>query len=628
MGRVVALKRLRSDNPSPKDRARFEREARLVAGLSHPNIVVIHDYSGAESSDCYLVTEFIAGRDLNAFITSLGSVPLEEAVLLLLRPVVLALEYAHAKGVVHRDVKPENVMLSSEGVVKLMDFGIAFGGNLHRMTAVHDILGSPAFMSPEQVNGEDLDHRGDIFSLGTVAYHLATGKLPFEAPSVEAIWSKLLKVEYPDPRKFNPAVTTSFQAILDRCLRRNPNDRFSNCTELLRAIDRLLKRAGIDEPEAELQAYLFDPPHWETEFKKRLYDRWLAAARTLMRRKAGRAEALEMLSRLMVLFPGRTEIEAELTAMEQRFTRRRLLAWVLVTTFLVSGGAWAYLLTEDFVNAPQGGWFPRGWVDGPQGAPQAPRSQSIFDAFRGQQVQAPEPTAPPTAHSNPPLQVPLQASLRTLGGLSSMALQKVAVLVEEAPAGPRPVPAVQPSPVVPSAPETRVAGDTGGRRPQEPSKKRKPPSPPQPRPEPVKGVLIEAFPPAVEIWVDGNYLGNGKAEAPPLSVGRHALRLHHPACAPCADVDREFVVRAGQPPLTIKQKIAFRPATLQVRSPRQGLVFLGGRALGRVNERLEVAMHDPTRRKGEVKVVFDDMSGVRVMPVTLAPGETVVMDVP
>jgi serine/threonine-protein kinase len=182
--RVVAIKILHkhlSDYQEARDR--FEREAQAVAKLRHENILEIFDYSGADDAKAagssYIVTEFIDGTTLKQAVTD-RPLQFPEIGAMIILQVCRALAHAHAAGILHRDVKPENVMIRSDGVVKLMDFGISHMLDLERLTVTGQLLGSPAYMAPEHVEGRQLDFRTDVFAAGIVLYQLTVGRLPFE----------------------------------------------------------------------------------------------------------------------------------------------------------------------------------------------------------------------------------------------------------------------------------------------------------------------------------------------------------------------------------------------------------------------------------------------------------------
>ncbi len=221
LDREVAVKLLHPHlAEAPESRARFSREARAVARLSHPGIVEIYDYAGDAMAEAYLVTEFVRGRTLRAFAREVGFGG-PEIGLLVGRALADALVHAHSAGVIHRDLKPENVLVQ-EGehpAVKLADFGIArILASEERMTLTGALVGSPNHMAPEIVEGKEADARSDLFSLGTILYWLSTGRLPFAAPNPTAILRRSLEGAYDDPRAVEPRVSGALAALLRRCL--------------------------------------------------------------------------------------------------------------------------------------------------------------------------------------------------------------------------------------------------------------------------------------------------------------------------------------------------------------------------------------------------------------------------
>ena len=197
--REVAVKVLHSHLADHKEaRDRFEREAHAVAKLRHENILEIYDFSGTESDESYIVTEFIDGESLKEFITQ-HEIKYPEIGSMVALLVCRALSHAHGAGILHRDVKPENVMISKTGVVKLTDFGIAQMLDTHRLTVTGQLLGSPAYMSPEHVEGGRLDFRTDVFAVGILLYQLCCGELPFKGKNPHEILKKIADCQYIPP---------------------------------------------------------------------------------------------------------------------------------------------------------------------------------------------------------------------------------------------------------------------------------------------------------------------------------------------------------------------------------------------------------------------------------------------
>lgn len=239
IGRPVAIKVIRIDPGATAEegaelRQRLIREASAAGKLSHPGIVTIHQL-GEEGQDVYVVMEYVQGTSLQQWATHRG---LDYAhTLEILRQIAEALDYAHRCGVVHRDIKPANIMIRDDGCVKVADFGLAkmVQDHTRSLTAVGVSLGSPAYMSPEQVRAQQIDGRSDQFSLGVVAYQLLTGKLPFTGDTAHAVMFQIVStdpVPVHDESNLPPAMATA----LSRALAKNPADRYPNCAAFVREL--------------------------------------------------------------------------------------------------------------------------------------------------------------------------------------------------------------------------------------------------------------------------------------------------------------------------------------------------------------------------------------------------------
>jgi len=243
--RQVALKVLRPELAATLGPDRFPREIRIVAKLQHPHVLPLHD-SGESAGFLYYVMPYVDGESLRTKLTREGQLPVHEAVRIL-REVVDALAYAHAQGVLHRDIKPDNVMLSGRHAM-VMDFGVAkavsdAGGE--KLTTVGVAVGTPTYMSPEQATGElHLDHRSDIYAVGILGYELLTGKPPFVAHSAQAVLSAQV-LERPKPvSEVRPAVPEPISDMLMKCLEKNPADRWQSAEEILHALEIMATPSG------------------------------------------------------------------------------------------------------------------------------------------------------------------------------------------------------------------------------------------------------------------------------------------------------------------------------------------------------------------------------------------------
>ncbi|MCD6475217.1 MAG: serine/threonine protein kinase [Anaerolineaceae bacterium] len=236
--RYVALKVITTNLQSSQQfLQRFEREAKALAKLSHPNIVDVHDY-GEENGRPYLVMEFIDGGHLKS---QMGSPHAFQEAAKLLIPIASALGYAHQHDIIHRDVKPANILLQRNGTPMLSDFGIAkvLETDQPQLTRVGVGIGTPEYMAPEQGQGNKIDHRADIYSLGLVFYELVTGRKPFQADTPMAIVWKQVTEPLPDPRKFVPSLPPAVVKVLQKALQKKPDDRFQSMEEFEKAFEKL-----------------------------------------------------------------------------------------------------------------------------------------------------------------------------------------------------------------------------------------------------------------------------------------------------------------------------------------------------------------------------------------------------
>ena len=235
IGRNVALKMIRDDYSSSESAeitSRFEREFQSAGRLSHPNIVPIYDV-GREGDAWYIAMEFVEGVSLDEMLAE-GALSTEKS-LDILAGIAAALDHSHDLGVVHRDIKPANILLTSSGVPKVTDFGVAkLSGNT--MTAAGSILGTPAYMSPEQARGEMLDGASDQFSLAVIAYQLLTGKKPFDGDAPTTVMFKIVSNDSAAPSTMNPKLPAALDSVLLRALHKEPDKRFSGCVQFADAL--------------------------------------------------------------------------------------------------------------------------------------------------------------------------------------------------------------------------------------------------------------------------------------------------------------------------------------------------------------------------------------------------------
>jgi serine/threonine-protein kinase len=251
INRLVAIKTIRFSDDFEEQQAkevkeRFFKEAELAGKLSHPSIISIHDV-GEDYDLTYMAMELLEGEDLEHFCEKDTLLPLRK-VLDIIAETADALDYAHMQGVIHRDIKPGNIMLLKNGHVKVTDFGIAKAVSSSQ-TRTGIILGTPNYMSPEQINGMEIDGRSDVFSLGIVFFQLLTGQLPFGGKTLTELFYQITQAKHPSPRKINPKVIRPCEQLIDKALAKDPDQRFQRASNFARYLRILGEK--IDEARAK-----------------------------------------------------------------------------------------------------------------------------------------------------------------------------------------------------------------------------------------------------------------------------------------------------------------------------------------------------------------------------------------
>ena len=261
LGRDIAIKILKDRYENNSEiRLRFQHEAHAISNFDHPNILKIYDFSGEDSRQLWIVTELIHGRNLAEILgTTTGGWLHPLIASSIVREACKALATAHDQGIVHRDVKPDNIMITHQGTVKLMDFGIAKIQRISSMTQTGMFMGSPSYMSPEQVRGRDIDTRSDIYSLGVLFYELTTGKLPYTGASTADIAMRILSGEYVHPKFIMAGIPSTVESCIVRCLELQPDNRYQNINDIGGDLDNLLRSFNLDQSNVELERCFKNP---------------------------------------------------------------------------------------------------------------------------------------------------------------------------------------------------------------------------------------------------------------------------------------------------------------------------------------------------------------------------------
>jgi eukaryotic-like serine/threonine-protein kinase len=354
LGRDVAIKVLHPHlSSSTRNRKRFAREARAIEHLRHDNILEIFDYSGADAEDCYIVTEFVGGRTLTSLMEEQGRLPGELATIIGVA-LARALAYAHGSGVLHRDLKPDNVMVRYDGTVKLMDFGIARFLDESQVTMTGALVGSPAFMSPEQAREKELDGRSDLFSLGTLLFYLASGHLPFAGSNPSIILKNIIEGNRAELGELTPSISASLVDVVERLLQTDREDRFNRAADVEEHLLLALAEVRVDptEPRWTLAAWFEDPDAYARRLDEHLKSALMTEGRRLL--QAGDAlAALRLLNRLLAIDEDNAEVLALVQGLhaEPRRSRPRGLA-------LAAGMMAAGLTALGLLGLLAGSWWP------------------------------------------------------------------------------------------------------------------------------------------------------------------------------------------------------------------------------------------------------------------------------
>lgn len=285
--RIVAVKILKDEFLNNDDfKRRFKNESKAIALLSHENIVKVYDVNFGEKLQ-YIVMEYIDGITLKEFIKKQGSITWNDA-LFFMTQILKAVQHAHDKGIVHRDIKPQNIILLSNGNLKVTDFGIARFSRSDTKTLTEQAIGSVHYISPEQAKGEYTDEKADIYSIGVVLYEMLSGKVPFEADSAVSVALMQVNSNAEDLRKINPDIPLGLEQICMHAMQKNPADRYQSATEMLLDIEEIVKNPYktfnyinnevVSEPSQEIEPIEDEYAETETEYDNSSRKKKTAAA--------------------------------------------------------------------------------------------------------------------------------------------------------------------------------------------------------------------------------------------------------------------------------------------------------------------------------------------------------------
>jgi serine/threonine-protein kinase len=387
LGREVAVKIIHRHLRENREVAtRFIAEARAAAKLKHPGIVEVYDVSSDEDRERFLVVELVRGVTLRKILQDHREMPAEVGAAIVIE-LCDAIEHAHASGIIHRDIKPENVLVSLPGdrpaesssassedpaksgtaakegseavvsspssktprskrgpevIIKITDFGIAKVLDAQGVTSTGQVLGSPAHMAPEQIEGGDIDPRTDVFALGVILYECTVGHLPFEGKNPAQVLRRVLDGQFAPAERERPAVGARYSAILDRALAIDPTQRLESPAALAALLRDELLGLGIDDPAAEVAAYFRDADAYRNDLKKRLVPRLVARGEEARRQKKVQLAAGDF-NRAHALAPDDLVILKRLTQLGRRGETQALLRRLVTLGALSVGlGALAF----------------------------------------------------------------------------------------------------------------------------------------------------------------------------------------------------------------------------------------------------------------------------------------------
>ncbi|MFP2911943.1 serine/threonine-protein kinase, partial [Pyxidicoccus sp. 3LFB2] len=328
-----------------ESRRRLAREARAVAKLHHPNILEVFDFSSADAQDAFIVTEYIRGQTLKTFLDE-GPMDPPELAAMVIHELAAALAHAHEAGVIHRDLKPENVMVREDGVLKLMDFGIAKLLDIEeRMTVTGTLVGSPAHMAPEIIEGLEAGPEADVFSVGIMFYAAMTGRLPFTAANTTATLKRILDGDYEDPRRRVPTLSDELAEICATCLQREPQRRYPDAAKLRDALADYLAGLGFSRVGEELVSFFADPHSYGRLARQRIVATLLERSERLLAEKRT-PRALASLNQVLALDVTNARALGLLKSVQRtqrikKWRRRGLrLGLGLAATALLGFGGW------------------------------------------------------------------------------------------------------------------------------------------------------------------------------------------------------------------------------------------------------------------------------------------------
>jgi eukaryotic-like serine/threonine-protein kinase len=410
--------------------ARFDAEARAVAKLKHPNIVEVYDVSASDEPDKYIVVELSRGITLRRALTDFADLPPEVAAALGL-DLASALAHAHAAGVIHRDLKPENVLieLGEQVEVKLTDFGIAKILDAQGVTSTGQVLGSPAHMAPEQIEGGEVDGRADVFGLGVLLYECMVGHLPFEGKNPAQVLRRVLEGSFAPPDREKPTIGGRWAKILARALAKEAADRYPDAPALADALRTELAGLKVTDPPSELRAFFRDPDGYRAEHAGRIVSA-LTQRGEACRKSRDLPGAAADYNRALAYAPQ----DPTLLRLISRMQRGRAARGVMVALFSVAAGAAGLVGILAAVKRPPPRHGPAiAALAPPEGV--APQTAPAVSAVASVPVPPATPVAVKTPAPERPVRSPIEAGPVQLREVTFVVVPKSALVsIDKGPA--------------------------------------------------------------------------------------------------------------------------------------------------------------------------------------------------
>ncbi|NBD11693.1 protein kinase [Corallococcus sp. c25j21] len=572
LSRPVAVKRMHPGGGAGRAE-RFRREAELAASLHHPNVLGVHDYGEDGDQGPFLVCEWVRGEDLRALAARLAPVP-PEAVMVLGWELARALAAAHARGIVHRDVKPDNVLVAEGGPLKLADFGLAALEDQERLTSTGAVTGSLPYMAPERIDTGAYSPASDVYAVGVILFELCSGSTPHAGKGAAHLAASVMTKDAPSLTEVVPGTPEPLAALVARCLAKDARDRPHDGAVLALALEELLQRE-VGPPADVAREFLANPVAGAIRWRRARFERLLEEGRGLLARGEG-ARAAKVLNAALALEPTSAEVAALLRERPRRAGGR-------------AGAVGAGLVLCAVVG--WGGWTLTRRSEGTAGGAVTSGVEVASVTARSKEDLAGEPVESPRgAGQGPAAEVaPRKSSLETAPVVGSSGSRTKDGAVVEKPARPsvsrgRPDGVESAKPAVPSLPT----------RPSAP-----PPAPEVGTPVPERPAVVKVTArPWAEVFVNGESQGyTPRVRELSLPAGTYRLRFVNPLCD---EVDQEVTLAPGET-VTRDVVLSLRKAEVLILAPAGARLFVDGREVGiaplAAPVRVEHGRHTVTARR-------------------------------